>query len=86
MKIKTLVLTVSIIVFSCGIAGAQAAIEPAVEPSGAGQAIHPAVLSLPGIVIDEVMTPEIEPAPEVPQALLEATPPRRTSLPRSCHS
>lgn len=85
MKIKTLVLTVSIIVFSCGIAGAQAAIEPAVEPSGAGQAVHPAALSLPGIVIDEVMVPETGPAPAA-QALLEAPPPRRTSLPRSCRS
>ena len=85
MKIKTLLITASLVVFSCSVAGAQAAAEPAVEPTGAGQAVHPAALSLPGIVIDEVMAPEIGPAP-APQALLEAKPPRRTSLPGSSHS
>ena len=86
MKIKTLVLTVSVVVFSCGIASAQATNTPALEPVDHVQAIHPAALSLPGIVIDEVMTPKIEPAPEVPQALLESTPARQPAPQRSSHS
>ena len=56
MKIKTLVLTVSVVVFSCGIASAQAAGEPALEPVEVGQSTHPASLSLPGIVLDPAGT------------------------------